>query len=69
MGEWQYATSVDETTVKVDLKLPASIFSELDVWADMVVDEPLPAVLEVLAYELARNPELREFAVRLMAVP
>lgn len=55
-----------EPTVKVELELPAHIYAALDVWADLALDEPLEAVLEVLAYELASSNELKITAAQLM---
>jgi hypothetical protein len=56
----------EEPTVKVELELPAHIYASLDVWADLVLDEPIEAVLEVLAYEMATNDELKMAAAHLM---
>ena len=56
----------DEPTVKLELELLAHIYAALDVWADLVLDEPIEAVLEVMAYEMATNDEMKMAAAHLI---
>ncbi|SDG27910.1 hypothetical protein SAMN05216377_110135 [Pseudonocardia oroxyli] len=53
-------------TVKIELEVTAEVYAALDVWADVVLDEPLEAVLEFLTYELASNDGMKTAAARLM---